>query len=265
LRPDAVLNPKNGSDRLLKRYESDIVRIGMPIVNGTNLYPMVKPQGTAIKPLKTVKKDSVQIWNISFTSLDCTYIETVRHIADEGPLPMEVFAERPARDIYRATVVHLDTGEGEEISLADLESYLSEMKQGDALIVDANSYTDGWLEKSDGAIDVRAYNLGSPYFSDEAMRGIIDAGTSVLAGNFPSFSNPNTDAGFGVDMIAEFYRKHENMILAPLVNLAKIEETEVVLQINPVEIKGCCGLVCSPVIYQGKLKSHFLNYLGNLQ
>jgi hypothetical protein len=51
------------------------------------------------------------------------------------------------------------------------------------------------------------------------------------------------------------------MILAPLTDLDKIEETKVVLQINPLEIEGCCGLVCNPVVYQGELKASFLKYL----
>ncbi len=241
---------------------NEIVRIGLPIADGTNLYPMVKPQSTEVKPVKTIQKDGVQIWNVSFTSLDCTYVETVRHIASEGPLPLEVLAARPAYDLYRAIVVHLDVDDGEEIPLSALEDYLAKMRKGDALIVDANSYTDRCLEKCRGVINVEDYNLRSPYFSTDAMRGIIDAGTAILAGNFPSFSNPNTEEGFGIDMIAEFYKTVENMILAPLLNLSQIDETEVILQINPVEIEGCCGVICTPAIYQGKLKEHFLVYLA---
>jgi len=239
---------------------NEIVRIGLPIVNGTNLYPMLKPQSTEIKPLKTIQRDGVEIWSASFTSLDCTYVESVRHIASHGLLPLEIMADRPGYDIYRAIVVHLDVDDGEGIPLSALEDYLAEMRKGDALIVDANGYTDRWLEKCRGVINIDDYNLRSPYFSTEAMRGIIDAGTAILAGNFPSFSNPDTEEGFSVNMIAEFYKTLENMILAPLVNLGKIDETEVVLQINPVEIEGCCGLICTPAVYQGKLKEHFLDY-----
>lgn len=242
---------------------NEIVRIGLPIANGTNLYPMLKPQSTEIKPLKTIQRDGVEIWNVSFTSLDCTYVESVRHIASHGLLPLEIMADRPGYDLYRAIVVHLDVDDEEGIPLSALEDYLAEMRKGDALIVDANGYTDRWLEKCRGVINVDDYNLRSPYFSTEAMRGIIDAGTGILAGNFPSFSNPDTEEGFSVNMIAEFYKTVENMILAPLVNLSKIDETEVVLQINPVEIEGCCGLICIPAVYQGKLKEHFLDYLAS--
>lgn len=239
--------------------KNSIVRIGLPISHGTNLYPMVKDIPTNITPIKTIAKDGVEIWNVSFTTLDCTYIETVRHISSEGPFPLEVFSKRKAYDLYRAIIVHLEVDK--EIRLSDLEPYLSKMKKGDALIVDANSYTDKWLEKCRGVVTVNGYNLGSPYFSTEAMQGIIDAGTSILAGNFPSFSNPQTKEGFGIDMIAEFYKDQNNMILAPLVDLSKIEDTEVVLQINPVMIKNCCGIPCCPVIYQGELKSAFMKLL----
>jgi kynurenine formamidase len=244
---------------MIVEMKNSIVKIGLPINNGMNLYPMVKDIPTSITPIKTIAKDGVEIWNVSFTTLDCTYVETVRHISSEGPFPLEVFSKRKAYDLYRAIIVHLEVDE--EIKLSDLEPYLSKIKEGDALIVDANSYTDKWLEKCHGVVSVNDYNLGSPYFSTEAMRGIIDAGTSILAGNFPSFSNPKTKEGFGVDMIAEFYRDQDNMILAPLVDLYKIEETEAVLQINPVMIKNCCGIPCCPVVYQGELKSAFMKLL----
>jgi hypothetical protein len=65
------------------RMQDDIIRIGLPIINKTNLYPMVKPQSTQISSIKTIQKDGVEVWNISFTSLDCTYVESVRHIASQ--------------------------------------------------------------------------------------------------------------------------------------------------------------------------------------
>ena len=246
---------------MTSRDRKQIVRVSMPITSGTNLYPMVKAESTEINPIRTVQEDGVEIWNISVTSLDCTYVETVRHISSEGPLPQDVFAERPAYDLYRAIVVHLDVEERAEISLSDLETHLTELRKGDALIVDANGYTDKHLGRNSGVIHADSYNLNSPYFGNDAMRGIIDAGTAILAGNFPSFSNPRTEEGFGIDMIAEFYRTKTNMILAPLVNLDEIVETETILQINPVDIESCCGIICSPIVYQGELKEHFLDYL----
>lgn len=241
--------------------KSNIIKIGLPINDKTNLYPMVKDEKTNISPIRTVAKDGVEIWNISFTSLDCTYVETVRHISSEGPFPPEVFAKRKSYDIYKSVVAHLDIDDGEAIEYSDLELYLNKIRKGDALIVDANGYTDKWLKKCNGVIDINEYNLNSPYFSTSAMQGIIDAGVSILAGNFPSFSNPKTKEGFGIDMIAEFYRDWNNMILAPLINLGEIEDTEVALQINPLVINNCCGLPCCPVIYQNELKSAFMKLL----
>jgi kynurenine formamidase len=222
---------------------------------------MVKSQKTEVKRIKTITGDGVELWNISFTSLDCTYIETVRHISTEGLLPLEVFENRPAYDIYKAIVGHVKVTEGNEISLSDLDKYLGKMRDGYAFIVDADGYTDRWLKDCRNLINVDKYNLGSPYFSDDAMRGIIKAGTAILCGNFPSFSNPDTKDGFGIDMIAKFYETTGNMILAPLVNLNQVEETEVILQVNPMAVENCCGLPCSPIIYQGELKTGFLDYL----
>ncbi|MBD3182899.1 hypothetical protein GF312_11450 [Candidatus Poribacteria bacterium] len=244
--------------------EKEIIRIGLPIRHETNLYPMVKPQKTCIETIKTVKGDGVEIWNMHLTSLDCTYIETRRHISTHGPLPMEIFSDRPEGDLYKGIVVHLDIEPGGEISPADLGKYLDTVKPGDALVVDAGEYTDKWLEDTDGIIDTDDYNLNSPYFSPQAMQDIIDAEVAVLAGNFPSFSNPRTHEGFGIDMIAEFYKTEHNMILAPLVNLGEIQETEIVLQINPLDIEGCCGIPCNPSVYQGKLKSAFLDFIVRL-
>lgn len=243
------------------KLKDNIVRLGMPINDGTNLYPMVKDDSTRISPIMTVARDGVELWNVSFTTLDCTYIESVRHISGEGPFPLEVFARRKSRDLYRAIVAHVNVDARAEIKLSYLESCLNKLRKGDALIVNANNYTDKWLKKSGGAIKDNDYNFGSPYFGAEAMRGIIDAGASIIAGNFPSFSNPQTKDGFGIDMIVEFYKNHDNLILAPLVDLKKIKDTEVVLQINPVMIKNRCGVPCCPVAYQGELKSAFMTQL----
>jgi len=225
---------------------------------------MVKSESTNVRQLKTIQSDGVEVWSITFTGLDCTYVETVRHISCEGPLPSEVFAKRPAHDIYRAVIAHVDVEEGGEISLADLKDSLRKIMRGDALIVDANSYTDKWLAKTGGVIDVREYNLESPYFSGQAMRGIIDAGTEVLGGNFPSFSNPKTKEGFGIDLIGEFYRKEDNLILAPLINLKGIDDRLVALQISPIEIAGLCALPCNPVVYHGDLREPFLEYVAKV-
>lgn len=40
---------------------NQIIRIGVPITNGTNFYPMVKAENTEISPIKTVEKDGVEI------------------------------------------------------------------------------------------------------------------------------------------------------------------------------------------------------------
>ncbi len=245
----------------MREIDENIIRIGVPLINGTNFYPMVKPQRTEVKTLKSVEREGVEVWGITFTNLDCTYVETRRHIFSEGPLPMDVFAQRPARDLYRGIVAHVDVDNGEEITLSDLEESIRQVRKGDALIVDANGYTDKWFTKTKGKIDTQEYNLGSPYFSNQAMKAIIDAETAILASNIPSFSNPKTEEGFGIDMIAEFYKTEENMIIAPLLNLPKIRETEVVLQVNPIEIPGCCGLPSTPIIYQGELKKHLLKTL----
>ena len=94
------------------------------------------------------------------------------------------------------------------------------------------------------------------------MKGIINTGVGILASNIPSYSNPKTKVGFGLDMIAEFYKNIGNMILTPLLNLSKVKEKEVILQINPLKIEGCCGLPCNPSIYQGELKNSYLNFLA---
>jgi len=246
----------------LRRIETgQVVRVGIPLVHGTNLYPMVKSQSTEIKQLKTIQTDGVEVWSITFTDLDFTYVETVRHISSHGPLPSEVFARRPAHDIYRAVIAHVDVGRGEEISLSDLKESLGEVRRGDALIVHANSYTDKWLAKSHGIIDVNDFNLESPYFSGQAMKAIIDAGTVMLGGDFPSFSNPRTEKGFGIEMISEFYGREGNMILAPMITLREIRQTVVALQVNPLEIAGVCALPCNPTVYQGQLGQAFLEYL----
>jgi hypothetical protein len=170
---------------------------------------------------------------VSYTSLDVSYVETYRHIADQGPFPLEALKDRGG-DAWRAVVAHVEVAPAAQIQPKDLASALRRARPGDAIIVDAAQYTDRCLQRGNGVIDFNDYNLQSPFFSAEAMRAMIDAGVTMIAGNFPSFSDP--EGGTGVAMLKLFWGAPGNLIAAPLLRLGEVAADVTTLRLNPLPI-----------------------------
>jgi hypothetical protein len=251
--------------------------VTFPFMVGTDLYPMEHlggcraEDGSATRGqvipmsecrseggelIKTVAADGFEAWRffathptfgrLSLTSLDVTYVESYKHIAEDAPLPRDILEGRGS-DTYRAVVCHVDVEPAGQIVPADLSDALSRARAGDALIVDAASYTDGCLEKGGGVIDFDDYNLQSPFFTDDSMRAIMDAGIDLLAGNVPSYSDP--EGGTGIAMLKLFWQSAGRLILAPLLHLSEVHDDVVTLKVNPWPTDcDACGLPASPVV-----------------
>ena len=252
------------------------IDIGFPLIVGTDLYPMEKlgacrsEDGTArgtVVPLqecafeggeliRTVAANGYEAWRffarhtslgkVSLTSLDVTYLESYKHIVEEAPLPADILRERGS-DKYRAVVCHVDVPPAGRIQPADLQAALENAQPGDALLVDAGSYTDRCLKAGGGVIDNDDYNVQSPFFADDSMRAIMDAGIDLLAGNFPSYSDP--EGGTGIAMLKLFWQSPGRLIMAPLLNLGDIKDNVVKLKVNPWPVEcRTCGLPSTPVV-----------------
>ncbi len=251
--------------------------ISFPLIIGTDLYPMEKLGGCRSQDGRARRGQSIDLaearivqgeliadlarrgfeaWRFdvvhphwgraSFTSLDVTYLESYRHIAAKGPLPRQVL-DRRGGDSYRAVVVHVDMRPGEQILPQHLAAALKQARAGDALIVDAAEYTDRCLEQGGGVIDFSDYNVRSPFFHADAMKAIIDTGVSLIAGNFPSYSNPQ--GGTGVSMLKLYWQTPANLILAPLLRLGQIEADVVTLRVNPMSADyPSCALPAVPTV-----------------
>jgi kynurenine formamidase len=165
-----------------------------------------------------------------------TYFETSKHLFPNEPsideLPLE-------RCFVTATIARIPKRAREHITAAELAAAAPGMRSGDALIV-ATGWSDGrwWDQTGD-------FLMESPHFDLDAMRWIVDHGASILAGDFPSFDDPQPGGGQNVN---DLLFRSGALILAPLVGLDQVQGDRVQLTVLPIKLKGSCGAPCRAII-----------------
>lgn len=162
-----------------------------------------------------------------------TYLETAKHLIPGAPSIDQV---PPERFFLSATIARIPRGPREHITVAELESAVTVLEPGDALLVQT-----GW-EAHRG--DSETFVLQSPHFDLDAMRWIVDRGVSILGGDMPCFDDPVGDESQGVNMVLF---GSGAMILAPLVALGTTEATRGQLTVLPIPLVDSCGAPCRAV------------------
>jgi arylformamidase len=165
-----------------------------------------------------------------------TYFETSKHLFPDEPgideLPL-------ARCFVPATIARIPKGAREHITAAELAQAAPGMQSGDALVV-ATGWSDGkWWDTTGDFL------MKSPHFDLGAMRWIVERGASILAGDFPSFDDPQPGGGLNVN---DLLFRSGALILAPLVELGQISQDRVQLTVLPIKLKGSCGAPCRAII-----------------
>lgn len=166
-----------------------------------------------------------------------TYLETAKHLIADAPSIDQVPLER---FFVYASIARLPRGPREHITAADLESAVTELHPGDALLVDT-----GWQAQR-GNNDT--FVTQSPHFDMEAMRWIVAHGVSILGGDMPAFDDPVAAEGQGVNMVLF---GSGAMILAPLVHLDRTGADRGRLTVLPIPLVGSCGAPCRAIFSPG--------------
>jgi kynurenine formamidase len=162
-----------------------------------------------------------------------TYLETAKHLIPGAPSIDQVPL---ARFFVSATIARIPRGPREHITAADLESSVTELEPGDALLVQT-----GWEAHRN---DSETFVLQSPHFDLEAMRWIAERSVSILGGDMPCYDDPVGSESQGVNMVLF---GSGAMILAPLVNLGAIEAPRGHLTVLPIPLVDACGAPCRAV------------------
>jgi kynurenine formamidase len=118
------------------------------------------------------------------------------------------------------------------ITVEDLENCpgSSCIKENDAIII-GTGWGIHWLEPH--------YLSGSPYFTYDAMMWLISKKPYLLGSDFPRWENLENMQGF----FPEFY-KSNILMLAPCINIEKINAEKVKLTALPINIKGTSCVPC---------------------
>ncbi|CAN5530843.1 cyclase family protein [soil metagenome] len=164
-----------------------------------------------------------------------TYLETAKHLIGDRLSIDQV----PIDDLFvRATIATIPKQASEHITVSDLESAVTELEPGDALLVSTGWERHWW---DDGSVFVGQ----SPHYDLSAMQWIVDRNVSILGGDFPCYDDPVTEQGQNVNMPLF---ESGALILAPLVNLAKWSSHRAMLTVLPIPLKGACGAPCRAIL-----------------
>ncbi len=85
----------------------------------------------------------------------------------------------------------------------------------------------------------------SPYLTKEAMEWLLEKNPTILGGDFPCFDSSEKPEGL-VNMLF----KKGAMILAPVVNLDKVESSKASLIALAPKIDKVCGAPCRAIIIE---------------
>lgn len=161
-----------------------------------------------------------------------TYLETAAHM-DQSRMPID---QLPLDRCHMIDAVSLwvPRAANAPISANDLEQTLNnssiELKSGDALLV-GTGWDKQWHEDN--------FVTDPPYFLSEAIDWVLEHDLALLGSDTPRYDSPHNPQNF----FPTFFQ-HDILLLAPLVNMARVGTARGRLTALPLKIEDACA---SPV------------------
>ena len=188
-----------------------------------------------IEEISTMAADNESNFKITTASITGTYLETAAHRLPNQPALIDVPVERLVTEVFIFQLP--DKGPGEAVTFDDLlVSVDISVARNCALLI-----RTGW----DKMWDSPDFVAKSPYITKEAMEWLLDKNPSILGCDFPCFDNPAKPEGL-VNMLF----KKGAMILAPVVNLDKVESTKASLIALAPKIDKVCASPCRAIVIE---------------
>lgn len=213
-----------------------IIEISGIIENGMWDYGEPFPP-TKIEEIAKIEKDGFWAHKFTFSILTGTYLETGAHLLPGVRTVDEVKIEEMIRE---AVVIKVPTkNEGEHVTREDLEKNSPFIKENDAVLI-----STGW----DRMWNKENFVKGSPHFTSEAMDWLISKKITLLGGDMPCYDDPkDPEDSKNLPLLRRYY-KTGGLILAPLINLGKVNARRVKLMVFPLPVKGVCAAPCRAII-----------------
>lgn len=173
-------------------------------------------------------------FSITVGSVSGTYLETAAHrLANQSAL-IDISPEKMVTDAF---ILKLKMKEPcEAICSDELVCLDVSIEKNKALII-----STGW----DRMWERPDFVEKSPYLTKEAMEWLLDKEPSIIGADIPCFDNSKNPEGL-VNLLFE----KGVLILAPLVNLERIEKTKVQLIALPPKINKVCACPCRAIIIE---------------
>ena len=173
-------------------------------------------------------------FRITIGSISGTYMETAAHRLPNQPALIDIPVEKMVTQAY---VFQLsDKGPSDPVGLDEIVSLDIPVEKDKALII-----RTGW----DRMWDSPDFVSKSPYLTKPAVDWLLDKEPSIIGADIPCFDRAEKPEGL-VNRLFE----QGVLLLAPLVNLDKIESTQVQLIALPPKIDQVCGCPCRAIVIE---------------
>lgn len=208
----------------------NIIDLSGDITSGMWNYGHPNPE-VEIKEVANIKNNNFLSSSISMSILSGSYLETGRHLYKNRNYLDEFSLER---FISTASVLNFQKNKSEPITKNDLEKYENLILKNRSLLI-GTKWDKNWNEDF--------YISESPYFTEEAVKFIMNLEVTLLGSDIPCYNSSINKN----NVLKIYYREKKNLILAPLINIRKIPCEEIKLISLPIKIKNQCAAPCRAV------------------
>jgi len=200
-----------------------------------NIIPKV-----SINPLATVNNEGFFASKLVLSTLSGTYLEAGSHISEKNNNLDKYSVEDFIKPVK---IVKLPEQKAKAlINGESLEKHAPVINKGDALIIDS-----GWGKMWNKS----GYVLECPNMSRDALEWVIDKDISIFGVDIPCIEGAWADEEEKEkgSLLTALFEKG-TLLLAPLVNLDKLDKNEGKLICLPMKIKGTSGAPARAIILQ---------------
>jgi arylformamidase len=188
-----------------------------------------------VEQVTWIERTGFESFRFVMSSISGTYLETSAHVI-EGDPGLDML---PPSDFIRPAVVcHAPRkGPRELIRRAELEAHCPPVQAGDALLIECG-WGAQWRSPN--------YVLDGPGYHPDCLPWLLAQPFSLLGVDVPCIQSPwplPDGAQYEGNMLLPVFQKGV-LLLAPLVNLDKVQATRGELIVFPLRVEGVSGAPC---------------------
>lgn len=205
--------------------------------------------GYEVEQVTWVDQTGFESFRFVMGSTTGTYLETSAHVIDrssplgEGAPLLEDLA--PADFIWSAVVCHVPRKDARQlIRRAELEAHCPPVQEGDALLIEC-----GWGAQWRSP----RYVSDGPSFHPDCLPWLLEQPFSLLGVDVPCIQSPwplPDGAQHDGNMLLPVFQRGA-LLVAPLVNLDRVQVTRGELMVFPLRVEGVSGAPCRAIFRQG--------------